>query len=76
MIKIGDWYYVTYAARHFPFGQFWVPDAVRYHWPKSPADFPRYLRKNATLTGLALTQDFQTWIRAGVLTDPCWTIGT
>ena len=70
MVKIGDWYYITYAARHFPFGQFWVRDAVRYRWPESPAKFPCYLRKNATLTGLALTRDFQTWIRAGVLTDP------
>ncbi len=26
MVKIGDWYYVTYACRHFPFGQFWLPD--------------------------------------------------
>ncbi len=70
IVKMGDWYYVTYAARHFPFGQFWVPDAVRYQWPKSPVNFPRYLQKNATLTGLALTRDFHTWIRAGVLTDP------
>ncbi len=23
--RIGDWFYVTYAARHFPFGQFWIP---------------------------------------------------
>ncbi len=37
---------------------------------RGPADFPRYLRKNATLTGLVLTQDFKSWIRAGVLTDP------
>ena len=70
MIKIDDWYYITYAARHYPFGQFWIPDSQRYFPPPRPADFPRYLRKNATSTGLLLTQDFKSWIRAGVLTDP------
>ena len=24
MIRMGEWCYVTYACRHFPFGQFWV----------------------------------------------------
>ena len=71
MIKIGDWFYITYAARHYPFGQFWKPEVRRrYERPDCPADFPRYLRINATLTGLLLTQDFKTWIRAGWLTDP------
>ena len=70
MVKIGDYYYVTYAFRHFPFGQFWGPEETRYRPPECPPDFPRYLRKNATLTGLLLTKDFRTWIRAGNLTDP------
>lgn len=71
MVKIGEWYYVTYAARHFPFGQFWIPEVrQRDLQPNVPAEFPRYLRLNATLTGLLLTQDFKHWIRAGWLTDP------
>jgi predicted GH43/DUF377 family glycosyl hydrolase len=71
MIKIGDWFYVTYACRHYPFGQFWIPEVKqRYAVPDCPPEFPRYLRRNATLTGLALTRDFKTWIRAGWLTDP------
>jgi beta-1,2-mannobiose phosphorylase / 1,2-beta-oligomannan phosphorylase len=69
--RIGEWFYVTYAARHFPFGQFWVPEVrQRYVTPACPAEFPHYLRTNATLTGLAMTRDFQTWIRAGWLTNP------
>jgi predicted GH43/DUF377 family glycosyl hydrolase len=69
--KMGDWYYVTYACRHYPFGQFWLPEVrQRYVIPDCPPEFPRYLRINATLTGLALTKDFRTWIRAGWLTDP------
>jgi predicted GH43/DUF377 family glycosyl hydrolase len=71
IIKMGDWFYVTYACRHYPFGQFWKPEGRRkYLNPDCPAEFPRYLRTNATLTGLAMTEDFKTWIRAGWLTDP------
>jgi beta-1,2-mannobiose phosphorylase / 1,2-beta-oligomannan phosphorylase len=72
LTMMGDWYYVTYACRHYPFGQFWVPGGRdQYITPaECPDCFPRYLRINATLTGLALTRDFKTWIRAGWLTDP------
>lgn len=71
LIKMGDWFYVTYACRHYPFGQFWKPEVrQRYAVPPCPPEFPRYLRHNATLTGLAMTQDFRSWIRAGWLTDP------
>ena len=71
IIKMGDWFYVTYACRHYPFGQFWKPEVRRkYLKSECPAEFPRYLRTNATLTGLAMTKDFKTWIRAGWLTDP------
>ncbi len=71
IVKMGDWYYITYACRHFPFGQFWVPkEEQKYRRPECPPEFPRYLRLNATLTGLLLTRDFRTWIRAGWITDP------
>jgi len=71
LVKIGEWFYITYACRHYPFGQFWIPAVKqRYATPNGPPEFPRYLRTNATLTGLLLTQDFKTWIRAGWLTDP------
>ena len=71
MIKIGEWFYVTYACRHYPFGQFWIPEVRgRYVKPDCPGEFPHYLRTNATLTGLLMTKDFKSWIRAGWLTDP------
>ncbi len=71
IIKIGEWFYVTYACRHYPFGQFWIPGGRDpYRTPPCPPEFPRYLRTNATLTGLAMTKDFKSWIRAGWLTDP------
>ena len=69
--RMGEWFYVTYAARHFPFGQFWNSQIrQRDVKPDVPVEFPHYLRSNATLTGLAMTKDFKAWIRAGWLTDP------
>ena len=42
IIKMGDWFYVTYASRHYPFGQFWKPEVRRkYLNPECPAEFPR-----------------------------------
>ncbi len=70
MVKMGDYYYITYAARHFPFGQFWLPKEQQYRPPACSPDFPKALRDNATSTGLLLTKDFKTFIRAGRLTDP------
>jgi len=70
MVKMGDWYYITYAARHFPFGQFWKPADERYRHPVCPDEFPRVIRTNATTTGLLLTKDFKIWIRAGRITNP------
>lgn len=71
IVKMGDWYYVTYACRAFPPGEYWKPAAERgYTRPECPPDFPWILRANATATGLALTRDFRTWIRAGRLTSP------
>jgi len=71
IVKIGDWYYVTYAARPFPPGQYWVHDPEKgYQKPVCPPEFPFSIANNVTATGLALTKDFRTWIRAGRLTDP------
>ncbi len=70
MVKIDDTYYVTYACRRYPFGQFWIPKEEQYRPEPCPADYPAYLRTNATLTGLALTKDFKNWTRAGTLTNP------
>jgi predicted GH43/DUF377 family glycosyl hydrolase len=70
MVKMGDTYFITYACRHYPFGQFWVSGDQRYRWPESPPDYPRFLRENATSTGLLLTRDFKDFVRAGRLTDP------
>jgi len=71
IVKFDDYYYITYATRAFPPGQYWLPDDQRsYTTPKLPPDAPKVLRQNDTATGLALTKDFKTYIRAGRLTNP------
>lgn len=71
IMKIDDWFYVTYASRPYPPGEYWKPEAEQgYRRPATGADFPWIMRRNATATGLALTQDFKSWIRAGRLTNP------
>ena len=70
MVKMGEYYYITYAARFFPFGRFWMPKEKQYKPPPCPQDFPRVIRTNATSTGLLLTKDFKSFIRAGRITDP------
>jgi predicted GH43/DUF377 family glycosyl hydrolase len=71
IVKFGDWYYVTYAARPFPPGQYWLsPENQAYRPPSLPSEFPWLLRENSTWTGLALTRDFRSWQRAGRLTNP------
>jgi beta-1,2-mannobiose phosphorylase / 1,2-beta-oligomannan phosphorylase len=71
VVRIGDWYYVTYAARAFPPGRYWLKKPTDlFTGPGMPADAPRCLRLNTTTTGLALTKDFKTWIRAGRITSP------
>jgi predicted GH43/DUF377 family glycosyl hydrolase len=71
IVKFGEWYYVTYACRPYPPGEYWLPkDCPRWAEPARPADFPWALRENSTSTGLALTKDFKTWKRAGRITNP------
>jgi predicted GH43/DUF377 family glycosyl hydrolase len=70
IVRMGDYYYVTYATRFFPPGEYWRNDRARFKPPGCPPDFPRVLRENATSTGLLLTKDFRTYIRAGRLTSP------
>jgi len=71
IIKVGDWYYITVAARPFPPGKYWDEPslATRVH-RTFPAHFPLALRQNLTSTHLFLTKDFKSWIRAGRMTDP------
>jgi hypothetical protein len=54
MVKMGEYYYITYACRFFPFGQFWMPKGQQYVRPVCPADFPRVIRNKAKNTWYAI----------------------
>jgi len=71
MVKVGEWFYITYACRALPPGQYWKPAEERkYLFYSGPDDFPAAVRQNLTATGLLLTKDFRSFIRAGTMTDP------
>ncbi len=70
IVKYGDNYFVTYATRCFPPGEYWDNDHARFKPPVCPSDFPRAMRENTSCSGLVITKDFKTFIRAGRLTDP------
>jgi predicted GH43/DUF377 family glycosyl hydrolase len=69
IVKMGQYYYITYATRMFPPGQYWK-EGGPYQPPECPDEFPLVIRENATLTGLAITKDFKTYLRAGRMTCP------
>lgn len=70
MVKIGEWFYITYAARAYPPGQYWLMAGNPYKPEGRPPEFPRKFRENLTTTCLAATKDFQNWHRFGPITDP------
>lgn len=69
IVKFGQYYYVTYATRHYHPGKYWLKGGPASN-SECPEHFPYALRKNATATGLAITKDFKNWIRAGRMTSP------
>jgi beta-1,2-mannobiose phosphorylase / 1,2-beta-oligomannan phosphorylase len=70
IVRMGDTYFITYAARPYPPGEYWLSCRSRYRPPVVPRDYPYAFRTNATSSGLLITRDFRSFIRAGRLTDP------
>ncbi|HAQ56246.1 MAG TPA: glycosidase [Acholeplasmatales bacterium] len=67
LVKMGDWYYLTYAARPYAPGRYWL-NAPK-PWFNPPKDGPRFLSWNNSVTYLAITQDFKTYKKLGRMTD-------
>lgn len=70
VMQIGDWFYVTYASRAYPPGQYWLMAGNPYRPAARPPEFPAKFRDNLTTTSLAATKDWKTWHRLGPVTDP------
>ena len=67
LVKLGDYFYLTYASRPFPPGQYWREDKGYYGF--QPQYGPKVLIYNNTLTHLAVSKDLKTWKKLGPITD-------
>ncbi|MEG0807023.1 MAG: glycosidase [Alistipes sp.] len=70
IVKLDSEFYITYAYRAYPPGQYWTfqHDVVRL--PVCGADAPAAIARNLGNSALAVTSDFQTFHRLGRLTSP------
>ena len=67
LIKMGDYFYLTYASRPFPPGQYWREDKEYFGF--QPQYGPKVLIYNNTLTHLAISKDLRHWKKLGPITD-------
>ena len=67
LVKMGDYFYLTYASRPFPPGQYWREDKEYFGF--QPEYGPKVLVYNNTLTHLAISKDLRNWKKLGPMTD-------
>ncbi len=70
IVKFGEEYYITYAYRPYPPGQYWNFGHDEIRLPKVGEDAPSVLKYNIANSGLTLTKDFRTFRRLGRITSP------
>lgn len=78
LMKIGDIYYLTYAARAYAPGQYWLEEYVE-GVTKAPRyldetdviadEIPKFAKDNITVTYLAATKDFKVFKKFGRITE-------
>lgn len=68
VIKLGDHYYITYAARPYYPGQYWLPAGEKKVAEHASVE-PLRLKDNKTGTFLAMTKDFIHFKKLGRITD-------
>lgn len=69
IVKFDDDYYITYAFRPFPPGQYWKFAHDEVLFPESGENAPTFIKENMGNTGLAVTKDFRTFKRLGRITE-------
>lgn len=70
IVKFDGYYYVTYAFRPCPPGQYWKFSHDEVLVKDFGKNAPLFLRNNIANTGLAITKDFRHWRRLGRITRP------
>ena len=78
LMKIGDMYYLTYAARAYAPGQYWLVEYIE-GVSKAPTymdetdvcgeELPAFAKNNITVTYLAATKDFKVYKKFGRITE-------
>ncbi|PTX61741.1 putative GH43/DUF377 family glycosyl hydrolase [Kordia periserrulae] len=69
IVKFDDYYYVTYAFRPFPPGQYWKFAHDEVLTEDHGAHAPHFIKKNMANSALAMTKDFKNWLKLGRITD-------
>ena len=70
IVKFDDEYYITYAYRPFPPGQYWNFEHDEVCCPESGEHTPLAIKDNLGNSGLAVTKDFVHFRRLGRVTSP------
>jgi len=80
LTRLGDLYYMTYAARAYAPGQYWLEPYVE-GVSKAPMYLdetdvrgeilPTFAKDNITVSYLAVTKDFRTYKKLGRITESC-----
>jgi len=70
IVKFDDEYYITYAYRPYPPGQYWNFAHDEVCCPESGDHTPLALKENLGNSGLAVTKDFIHFRRLGRITSP------
>lgn len=69
IVKLDNEYYITYAYRPYPPGQYWTFEHDVVLLPKCDNNAPIAIKKNMCNSGLACTTDFRHYRRLGRLTE-------
>ncbi len=70
IVKFGNTYYITYAYRPFPPGQYWEFGHDEVLLPECDEEAPQVLKYNLANSGLTVTNDFRSFRRLGRITSP------
>lgn len=67
LVRMGGWYYLTYASRTFAPGQYWRDDKEYFGF--QPEYGPTFLINNNSITHLAISKDLVNWKKLGRISD-------
>ncbi len=70
IVKFDDKYYVTYAYRPFPPGQYWKMEYGEVKQYNFGENGPKNINQNLTNSGLLISEDLRTYRRLGRITSP------